>query len=59
MFEGMNCGLAGYRGEIVEELVQCLPAFEVVQKRLKRNTRPAKNRRAPEHLRISGDHAIQ
>jgi hypothetical protein len=42
-----------YGREIVKKLVKGLSAFDVIQERLKRNPRPAKNGRAAKNLWIA------
>jgi hypothetical protein len=47
VFEGPDGRLACDRGKVVEEFVQRLSSFQIVQERLERNARSSENRRPP------------
>jgi hypothetical protein len=58
VFQRLDRRLASYGRKIVKKFVKSLPAFDVIQQRLKRNPRPPKNRSATQNLGIARDHAI-
>lgn len=58
MFESANRRLTSHAREIIQELIQRLPAFQVVQESLKRDTCSPENRRTTKHIRISGDDLV-
>ena len=58
MFKCVDRSLTRYSREIVKKLVKGLSAFDVIQERLKRNPRPAKNGRTTKNLWIARDDTI-
>lgn len=58
VFERTNGSLARYGREILQELIERFSAFEVIQKRLKRNASAAKHGGSAEDLRILDDDAV-
>ena len=55
----LQCGNGGFsrdRWEVIEELIERFPAFEVVQKRLKGNTGSLENGGSPQDLGVLHDH---
>ena len=54
----MDGGFTGDSGKVVEELLQILAAFKIVQRGLERDTSAAKYWRAAKYLWISNDHAV-
>jgi len=53
VFEGLNRILTRHTWKVIEELVNGLTSFEIVQQIVKWNTCAAKDRGTPEYLRVS------
>jgi hypothetical protein len=58
VFKGLHRRFPCDRRKIVQELVECLATFEVVEQRLERHPRPQEYGRSPQHIGIAGDHVI-
>jgi hypothetical protein len=58
VFQGMDCGLATDRGEILKEIIQSLAAFQIVQQGLEWDARSSEDRRPPEDFWVLGDDFI-
>lgn len=58
LFKSMNSCFPCHSRKIIEELIKRLSAFEVLQESLKWHARAFKDRRSPENIGVSGDHAI-
>jgi len=55
VFEGRDRGFLGYSREIVQKFVKILPAFQIIQKGLKRHTSASEYRRPSENVGILDD----
>src|SRR5882724_4514749 len=58
MFKRTDGGFAFHGGKVLKELAQSLPAFEVIQERLERDSSPAEYRRPPKDIGVSHDNAV-
>ena len=54
----MDRAFTSHGGEILQKLVQSLPAFQIVQQSLEGDTRASENGGAPEDIWVSGDGLI-
>jgi len=57
--EGRDGGLSRHRGKVVQKLVQSLATFQVIQQRLERNARAAKDRSPSQDVLILNDDSIR
>src|SRR5262249_14329180 len=55
-FERCDSLLAAHTGKMVEEHIQCLASFEIVQQRFHRHRLTHKDRGTPQDVRITVDH---
>ena len=51
--QSSDCLFAGNGREGIQEFVEAVPAFQIINEIPKRNARPAKHRRPAENLRIA------
>ncbi len=58
MFKSRYCDFPSDGGKIVEELVESLPALQIVKQRLKRDTGSSEHRRPPEHVRVTRNNVV-
>ena len=52
LIQSRDCLFARHAGKVFQKLAERMPAFEIVDERLKRDTRSDENRRASENLGI-------
>lgn len=53
MFQSADRGFSSYCGKVVEKLVECIAAFDVVEQSLERHTSAPKDWRAAKHVGIA------